>query len=319
MKKKHIAEKTRLAVTATTLTLLCGCAVLTDSQVREVKTFAQASADYKDLSGDLVQSYGVLQRNHKLLETAHFEFGVKGADGVPDATKANAAWENIKKAHELEQSADAAAKRMKAALEVLGAYSDILTALVSEKFNDDLQKSSGKLAASLDGAITEYNKAFPKSAPVKAVGTAVGKAVYIAGAVYTRHRQIEKLREVVALADPLVADIMKNVEDTAANNLLESLRNYEENYLGMQMKEMAIRQHYLDLGSLRLVYEDLARVRSGIAMAGHIAAAARTYREAHKDLVEKTKERMTLKAAIDTVKALKEEVDAANKIKEKTK
>ena len=92
-----------------------GCAVLTESQVKEVGKFAKASENYSELPGELTKSYGELLRNSDLLNVARKEFGQVGKTGGIDTSSANDAWDSIKDAYMDETEFEAAGKRMDAA------------------------------------------------------------------------------------------------------------------------------------------------------------------------------------------------------------
>ena len=319
MRDPRTMKAVELVLVATTLACVCGCALLTPSQVREVKTFAQASVDYTELPGELARSYGVLLRDHKLLAVSRQEYGSESANGAVDTVKSKKAWGEIKVAYTLEREFDEDGKRMDAALKVLGVYSEMLTVLVSDKYTDDLQNSAANLAKGLDSTADAYNKAFPSDVPLQKVGTVVGQVVYGAGALYIRHRQFEILRDTVKLADPLVSNLMTKVECIASAKMGTAFANYENEFLGRQFMLAAEGQQHIEMATVSAVYDDLVRARAGVALADSVAAAARAYRKAHLSLVENTRAPMTLTQAIETVKALKKEVDAAKKIKEKVK
>src|SRR5476651_1673499 len=94
---------------------LSACAVLTSSQVGEVKKFAQASEDYSAVPSALANSYGTLLRDNKLLSLCRNNYGADTGAGV-DTLKSNKAWDEIKNAYSLEHEFNVAGKRMDAAL-----------------------------------------------------------------------------------------------------------------------------------------------------------------------------------------------------------
>jgi hypothetical protein len=296
---------------------LTGCAVLTSSQVREVKNFAKATDDFVNLPAALPESYGVLLRDNKLLAISRYEFGVRDDQGRVDTARANQAWEDVKEAYNLEMEFGAAGKRLDGALEVFRIYAQILMTLVSDEYGAELEESAVRLGNSLDAATDAYNKEYRKDWPMKKAGSQIGVAVRAIGGIYYRQRQIAILRETVEKATPLIEDLMTEIEDIALQQFKPAFANYEENYLGKEFRSVANNNRRVSVNTVMTVYEDLKRVRTAAVLADKIAQAARTYALAHRSLVDKTRSRRDLKRAIEEIQTLKKEIEAAAKVKEK--
>ncbi|NNG00503.1 MAG: hypothetical protein HKM93_14045 [Desulfobacteraceae bacterium] len=293
---------------------LYGCAVLSKSQVREVERFTKASEQYTSLPGALAESYGVLLRNNKLLAISNKSFGKTGEDGSMDTGEAIKVWEEIGHAYELETGFNKIGKQLDAALSVLTAYSQVLTALISEEFGDDLSDSTEKLGKSLDKATDEYNEIFTHREPIEKKGGLIAKTARSAGGIYLRHKQVSILRDTVEAADPLVHKLMADVEGIVTTALKPALLNYEKNFLGREFRSVANHYKKLSVCTIAFVYEDLKRTRDTIILADHVIAAARIYKKAHRKLVENTRTRKDLKYAIEEINTLKDEVDKARKV-----
>ena len=296
---------------------LSGCAVLTSSQVREVGNFTKATQEFVDLPAALPETYGILLRDNVLLAVSRNEFGAPDDQRGVDATRANQAWEDVKTAYSLETEFGEAGRRLDGALEVLRLYAEILTVLVSDQYGAELEESAVRLGNSLDAATEAYNKAYRKDPPLKKAGSRVGEAVRATGGIYLRQRQIAVLRETVEEAAPLIEDLMTEIEDIAAKQFKPAFTNYEENYLGKEFRSVAINSRRVSVTTVMAVYEDLKRARTGAALADQVAQAARTYTQAHRTLVEKTRSRRDLKKGIEEIQTLKKEIDAARRVKEK--
>jgi DNA repair exonuclease SbcCD ATPase subunit len=291
------------------------CAVLTSSQVNEVKTFAKASEEYTALPGALVQSYGILLRNNKLLAVSRQEFGAKDSQGGIDTARANQAWEDIQEAYTLEYTFRGAAEQMDAALAVLKTYSQILTTLTSDNYTNALGESAAKLGKSLDAATDAYSQKYSAAKPLQKAGGAIAQGVRTAGGLYIRHRQIAILRDTVEAANPLIQGLMSQVEDIAANRLKPDFANYEKNYLGAEFKSVANNSQRLAVTTVSAVYDDLNRARRSAILADQVAAAAGTYKRAHERLVENTRERADLKQPITEIETLIKEVNEGTKVR----
>jgi hypothetical protein len=294
---------------------LMACAVLTSSQVSEVKNFVQASEAYTELPGALVQSYGILLRDNELLKVSRYEFGKRGVGGAIDTAQANTAWNDIKKAYELEEELSVAGKRMDGALAVLKTYSNILSVLVSDEYTKALGEITVKLGKSLDNSIESYNKKYRADNPLEKIGGLVGQVVRSAGGIYIRHRQYIILRDTLQAADPLIKNLMAEVKDIASNQMKPAIENYEKNYLSKEFKSVANNSGRLSVTVVMFVYEDLRRTRQAALLSDQVAKAADTYALAHEKLVGKTRKRQDLDQVIDELQALRKEVEEANKVK----
>lgn len=294
---------------------LSACAVLTPSQVAEVKKFARASEEYSALPGSLATSYGVLLRNNKLLSLSRQRYGADTGSGV-DTSRSNRAWEEVRSAYALEHDFNDAGRRMDAALAVLKQYSQVLTLLVSDDYSAALGKSATELGKSVDAATGAYNEKYRSSNPLALIGGDLGQVVRGAGGIYVRNRQAEILKETVKRADPVIQALMTDVEDLALNRFKRDFINYENNYLAPSFRSVVDSRHEADLSLLSAVYDDLARSRAGVALSDEVASAARAYAGAHHALVEKTRSKTHLKEAIEEIRVLGEEVKAAKRTKQ---
>lgn len=296
---------------------LTGCAVLTSSQVREVENFSEATKEFVNLPAALPQTYGILLRNNVLLAVSRYEFGARDGQRRVDTARANQAWEDVKTAYSLETEFGEAGRRLDGALEVLRLYAEILSTLVSDQYGAELEESAVRLGNSLDAAIEAYNKEYRKGGPMKKAGSQIGETVRAMGGIRIRQRQITILRDTVETADPLIDDLMMEIEDISFQQFKPAFVNYEENYLGKEFRSVVNNSRRVPVTTVMTVYEDLKKARTAAALADQIAQAARTYAQAHRSLVEKTRSRRDLKKAIEEVQTLKKEIDAARKVKER--
>jgi hypothetical protein len=296
---------------------LTGCAVLTSSQVREVKNFAKVTEDFVSLPAALPRSYGALLRDNKLLAISRYEFGVRDDQGRVDTARANQAWADMKEAYNLEMEFGAAGKRLDGALEVFRLYAQILTTLVSDEYGAELEESAVRLGNSLDAATDAYNKEYRRGQPLKKAGSQIGEAVRAMGGMYFRQRQIAILRQTVERAAPLIDDLTMEIEDIALQQFKPAFANYEENYLGKEFRSVANNNGRVSVNTVMTVYEDLKSARTAAVFADEVAQTARTYALAHRRLAEKTRSRRDLKEAIEEIQTLQKEIAAAAKVKEK--
>jgi hypothetical protein len=287
---------------------ITGCAVLTNSQVQEVKRFSEATSAYTQLPGTLARSYGTLLRDCDLLTISRHEFNANDPEGV------NEAWDKIVSAYGKEQELGAAGENMDSALNVLKQYSQILSQLVADDYTNALGKSSEHLGTSLDNSINAYNK--QATNPLPNVGGPIAGAIRFAGGLYIRNRQAQILRDVIKEANPLVQGLMVDVRNIA-EKMAKDYESYETTHLETPFKEIVKEKGKLEVTTIQAVYDDLSRARAGKALAEKVEKAATTYAAAHQALVNKTRERKDLKELIAEIQTLRDEVKAAQDIKAK--
>ena len=310
MKGHRVVFITGLALIAVCVLDLSGCAVLTTSQVQEVKRFSEATKAYTELPGALARSYGVLVRDSALLALSRREFSPN------DTAKATEAWDKIVQAYEAEQKLSAAGERMDGALAVLTDYSQILSQLVADEYTDELGESSAKLGSSMNGAIDAYNKTYRANKPLPSVGGDIAAAIRAAGGLYVRYRQATILKETTEKANPLIHGLMGDVK-MIADNMAADFEASETTHVRDPFKQVANESRRLAVTTFGAVYEDLARARAGKALAKKVGDAATAYAAAHQALVDKTRQRMDLKEVIAEIQTLGREVKAAKDLKAK--
>jgi hypothetical protein len=308
MKRNALVFATHGALVGACVFALVGCAVLTTSQVQEVKRFSQASDAYTALPGVLARSYGTLVRDSALLALSRQEFG------PGDTMSADNAWRKIVQTYDAEQELIAAGDRMDGALAVLKQYSEILTQLVADEYTDALGESSAKLGTSLDSALTAYNNKYRVANPVPKVGGQIAEAIRLAGGLYIRYRQAQILKDTIEKANPLIQAMMGDIK-TIADNKVEDFAAYETTHLRTPFKEVANETQRLTVTVISAVYDDLSRTRAGKTLAKKVGDAAATYASAHQVLVDKTRKRADLKELIAEIQALRNEVKAAQDVK----
>lgn len=296
------------------LFMLSNCAVLTSSQIKEVEKFALASKQYTTLPGALPSSYGILMRNRKLLKISRDAYRVTDKDGRIDPAPANAAWQEIKEAYKVEMDFDAAGRELDGALSVLTVYSELLTTMASDDFTEALSQKLEKLGKQLDKATDDYNMQFKTDHPLDKIGGTVAKVVRAVGGFYLRKKQAVILQDTIEAANPIIKVLMQDVERIARETFKPKFQKCEEMYLGRTFKSVAINNNRISVCTTVFAYEELKRTRNAIALSDQVAAAAKTYRQAHQSLYENTRKRVELKTLIEEIETLKDEIDAAEQV-----
>lgn len=301
---------------------ITGCsAVLTETQVKEVATFARAAKEYGAFPGAVIRSHAELRSRQKLLEAATFTSGGTALRQIEAAVSIR---------RELERRATAA----DSSLGVLNDYAELLVKLTADTYSSDLQGSAEKLGRSVDRGISRYNEL--RGANLESFGALVAAGVRGVGGVYIRHEQAEALRMGVTAADPVVATMIGEVEKLLA--LYLSPADLKD--LKLSVTDSGTPPEQADLirtvaDDLRVSYQRLTDTAGGthqveaalltadgltgadatIRLAVKALRAAESYRAAHRKLAENVTERRWLPGSIEQVTALADEVNEANRLR----
>lgn len=299
--------------------VVTACAPLTKSQVKEVQEFAKAAQGYGVLPGEAIGGYQEVFQTRRTLSVA--------GQPVSDEDRAERRWKKILESFTLERAFEREARQADEALQILDTYSELLLLLSSDNFTEELEKSARSLGTSLDKAIGEYNKRF--GAELNSIGAAVAAAVRGIGGLFIRYRQAVLLKAYVRAADPMVEQITKDVEDVAALLAEPALREGVQSIIELEpcdpvyrlclelsefktsFARLSLTGGRVALGTAVQVSQSIAKIDATHKLARSAVEAAKKYRAAHRELKENLRERKTLKARIEVIQALAEEIRAA--------
>ena len=113
-----------LLITSLVALGVSGCAVLTPSQVKEVKRFAQAAEIYDTLPGAVTEAHAELRKRERVFLAAGLIPGPIALPQIESALKAQ-------REHQIQ------ANRANKALDVLDQYARLLVTLTAENFSED--------------------------------------------------------------------------------------------------------------------------------------------------------------------------------------
>ncbi len=303
MKQKIVV----VVLLAASITYFGGCSVLTESQVKEVQRFAKAGQSYGTLPGTVIIAYGEISAEDRLLgvPARTFSAGDPSADQALDSMAA--ARKAIQNFNEVANQADDA-------LKIIDTYADALVELTSDQFTKDLDESAIAFGKAIDKGIDKYNKLYDKK--LSLVGEVVAQVIRGVGGIYIRHKQSVFLREYVQKADPVVQELMNDVERIISGNILLNLEELQKR-LKNDARNLMNQRKSIDLATAVRVNETFTRLELTEGLAKSALASAQRYRAAHHALLEATKEKHDLQSQIAEITAFANEVQAAQKLKNK--
>lgn len=289
-----------------------GCAVLTKSQVAEVKSFAAVAHNYGTLPGEPIRLYAAASRYSRLVTAA--------SSYLTNDIGRDRAWDRLTKANAAEKDFTEIANQADATLDVITQYADVLLQLTSDDYANALDAAAASGGKALDKAITAYNEAFNKSGGKKLglVGSTVAGVIRGAGGVGIHAKQAKYLKEYVIQGEPVINAIGHDVSLLATNKMLPHLDALEKQ-LRDDFFAAGNRFELLD----PLVFQETADTVRNIGAARELcrlaASAASKMSAAHAKLRERVSRRHELKDYIEEIQALADDIIKADKVRRSLK
>ena len=289
-----------------TLFIVTGCAaVLTPSQIAEVKKFAKATGEYSAFPDEVMEAHAELRMNVKLANAS-------------SALSGDAALRLFANALRFKKELEPKAERAKQACLVLKEYGALLSALATETHEAELEAAAEKIGDSLDNAIGKYNKLAGSS--ISPFGGIVAALVRGAGGLYIKHQQTIAVREAVFKGDTAVKAMADAISDLLG---LYTAVDPSTNLALIQSEKKQLLEWYAlagykdPLSTTRIVAEEVERADLAEELAETAKMSINKLVEAHTELAEKLKSKTSLPEVIETVKVFVNEVKAAKSVYDK--
>lgn len=305
---------TRLLLTAITVFIITGCAVLTEKQISAVSQFAKATENYGPVPSNAIKAWAELQIAASAAEVSSMQ-------------SEQAMWRHIQTSFDTYQKIMDRSERAIKSFEILDQYSKLLLQLTSDNYTESLDAKSKDLGESLDSSIEYYNSRFGTSI-IRFGGDAAG--ILRAGfGLYIRAKQAEVLRNVVHDADPAIEELTKAIHTTltAVELGIEKEAETLENEIRTMLKhapvikdETSEKKIIPDLASYIQAFELIQRARSATQIAASAKVSALQYRKTHHQLLENTRNKTDdVQDLVPMITALKKEIDAGIKLRKSLK
>ena len=287
------------------LFIATGCAVLTPSQIAEVRKFAKATEEYSAFPDEVMEAHADLRMNVKLANAA-------------SALSGDAALRLFENALRFKKELELKAERAKQACLVLKEYGALLSALATGTHEEELEAAAEKIGGSLDTAIGAYNKIAGSS--ISPFGGIVAALVRGVSGLYIKHQQTIAVREAVFRGDAAVkamADAISGLlglytalDPTTSLALIQAEKK--------QLLEWYELVGYKDpLSTTMIVAEEVEKADLAEELAKTAKMSIDNLVEAHTELAEKLKSKKSLPEVIGTVKVFVNEVKAAKSVYDK--
>lgn len=292
--------------------LLSGCSVLTQNQVKNINTFAVSAKKYIDFPGEVLKKRAELHLNNELLEASQFSNPVEINRKVMDARN------HYKSAIRLSDKFDLSIK-------LLQKYSVLLAALSAGKYEKELDASTKSLGNSLTEAVELYNASVPDKLPA-VIGKQISGIVLLAGSRITKAKQAKALKRYIPAGDMLVQNTIQNLTEVldsdsfaGANGItfpgLKALLQLEyDNYLANYKNIMFSDTLGISHGSMITYNAGLDTFEKVEMLRKKSVEGARKLLRAHQKLLAEIKSRKNIKELIKETQDLMADVQELNKL-----
>lgn len=202
---------------------LTSCAVLSNSQLKAVKTFAEACDSVAVYPSQVIRSMGTL----RLIRGSYFASSLH----TPEQHI-----EELNALHHAALSDERHAKELDATLEVVSTYMRALKSLVHDNRHDNIGLQLRNIGRDLDSLIIHYNVLdFTRDLPT-GILKLTGKTLSFVFESYVRTRQAEAVKAFISEGDTLMGVCMTSVIDVLQSRQMQELmenevKGLEANYL----------------------------------------------------------------------------------------
>lgn len=297
------------------LAVLCfcasSCAVLSDSQVKNINAFAATTKAYSSFPSALVRQYADLHRENEILLATRFTNIDRVLRTLDSARSINN--------QTLEKSA-----KFDLSLQVIQKYGVLLTTLSADQYTSDLGTTTTALGTNLDTLISQFNTVVGASVPA-GLGSDLSKLILLVGQRLTKKKQTEALKEFVLKADPLIQKAIGALNEELDG--IGTLLSLEENSFMGDMKSMLANDpalgfsqpgiSFAKINVLTFYYGEITDYRNVEALRKQLMAAAKSLAVAHTALVKDVQTKKNLDSIIGEVKQLVTDVQPLGPIASK--
>jgi len=300
-----------LKLTGIIMFTLSSCAVLTDSQVKNINAFAATAKSYSAFPSAVVRQRAEFHLHSEITVASQSQF----AD--PDAITRRMA--SARKSY---NTAIQLAPKFDLSLQLIQQYAGLLTKLSSDHYITDLNAPTTSLGENLSSLVNTYNSKAKDSLPA-GLGNSISKIILMAGKVLTRHKQTSALKEFVLAADTMVQVTTRNLvtvldgetfTDAAGRSFpsLKSLLAEEKEFFIQSYRQSVLsdssRTNYW---AIKFFYDELTAYDNTESLRQGVVQAAKSLAAAHRELANNVKEKKQLKDIISQTQQLITDVQAA--------
>jgi hypothetical protein len=268
---------------------LFSCSVLSESQLKNINTFATAAKNYSNFPGEVVKKSQELHYNNNILE----------ASAIPDSTQII---RSLDKAKAQFEKGVGFSKKMDVSLQLIQKYAALLAQLSSGSFTDDLGKNAKELSGELNNAVGLFNDQFSTQIPDK-VGKGISQIITIIGDRVIKNKQSKALKNFIPIGDTIIQLTADNLVSALDSDLKPLIESYKATFQ-IDFKTIIFNHiDKIDYNMLRFYiktnsdYEDVELLRKRCIHAAEKMASS------HKELKENIMKKKNLRELLSETKA----------------
>lgn len=198
------------------LIFLFSCAVLSDSQLTNIHSFATAAKNYSAFPAEVVKQSQQLHYNNDVLE----------ASALPDSSLMI---RSLEKAQAEFKKGVTFSNKMDLSLQLIRKYAGMLKQLSSESYTDDLGENAKELAGDLKDAVELFNAQLSTKIPGN-VGKGISQIVTIIGDRVIKSKQAKALKKFIPIGDTLIQLTVINLVSALDADLKPLIENYKTTF-----------------------------------------------------------------------------------------
>ncbi|HVU56091.1 MAG TPA: hypothetical protein VHD83_13595 [Puia sp.] len=289
-----------------------GCAVLTDSQVKNINAFAATAKSYSAYPSAVLRQRADFHLHSELVVASQFT----DADAIDH--RLDGARKNYNSAIQLSSKFDLS-------LQLIQQYAGLLTKLSSDQYITDLNAPATSLGENLSSLVTIYNSKVRDTLP-STLSSSISKVVLLIGKTLTRHKQTAALKEFVLAGDTLIQVTIRNLTtvldgetftDARGNTFpsLKSLLATDKDFFIQSYRNVVFgNSGKIDYESTKFYYEELTAYDNTEQLRQAVVQAAKSLAKAHSELAKNVREKKDLKDIIAQTQQLITDVQSAGNI-----
>ena len=277
-----------------------GCAVLSDSQIKNINVFAVTASSYTSYPSEVFKKRAELHLRNELLETLSF----------PDFDHLD---KRVDKAKTQYNTDIATSAKFDKSIQLLAQYAGLLVELSSDKFTKDLSGSAASLGTNLTGLVGSFNATVPAADTLPtAMGTEISNVLLAAGRRLVRSKQAKELQKFVPMGDILVQKTVKNLVE--ALDSLKPLLDQEKKDFVQNYKNVLFSTGTRNYDSVRQYYDAKVDFENTEALRQKCISVANQLATAHTALTKSIGEKRDLQGIITETQGLITDFQDLNKI-----
>jgi len=303
---------------------LSGCAVLTESQIKETNRFATVAEGYSGLPGTVIDQLANLEKSIRLLEATNRTLPERqpGEDEARFSESKAHATKQISERYRMAQSYYDTFKkdqaRLEHSLQFLDTYTKGLKALISNDSIEDLDKQAESLGKSLDkatGQLVKLGLKTKEGTDLGIIGSATAATVRGIGGLVLSYHQARYVKEFTTAYHPHLETAAKAVTTIMTELAPRTATN--EAQIDSFLQTHFVTHHRIDTSTFLAADQQTQLNHKLETSATAVMKASNALVDAHVALLKELETRHTLKNAIETITVLAGHVQAALDLKKK--